>query len=119
MHKTLVTYYSRTGNTKMVAEAIFGALDGDKTILPIAEVAKQVSLAHKNVGLSLPLAGFPGPIDRLLVGCPCRLVLTEHVQIVSDIVQHARNGTRNAHLAPDAQCSLLCLSNFGCLPENA
>ena len=32
MSKILVTYYSLTGNTEKVAEAIFEALDGDKTI---------------------------------------------------------------------------------------
>jgi len=37
MAKTLVTYFSRTGNTKLVAEAIYGALSGDKTIKPMAE----------------------------------------------------------------------------------
>ena len=38
MHKTLVTYFSRTGNTKKVAEAIFASLDGDKNPKPIDEV---------------------------------------------------------------------------------
>jgi flavodoxin len=37
MSKILVTYYSLTGNTKKVAEAIFNALDGDKTIKTIDE----------------------------------------------------------------------------------
>lgn len=37
MSKILVTYLSLTGNTKKVAEAIFDALEGDKTILTIAE----------------------------------------------------------------------------------
>jgi flavodoxin len=52
MRKTLVTYLSGTGNTKKVAEAIFEALDGDKTIKPINEVA--------NVdGFGLVFVGFP------------------------------------------------------------
>jgi flavodoxin len=37
MSKILVTYLSLTGNTKKVAEAIFDALEGDKTIKTIAE----------------------------------------------------------------------------------
>ena len=37
MAKTLVTYFSRTGNTKLVAEAIYEALGGEKEIRPMAE----------------------------------------------------------------------------------
>ncbi len=36
--KILVTWWSSTGNTKKVAEAIFEALPGEKTIKPFAEV---------------------------------------------------------------------------------
>jgi flavodoxin len=52
MHKTLVTYFSRTGNTKKVAEAIFAALDGDKALKPMEE-------AHPLDGYSLVFIGFP------------------------------------------------------------
>ena len=52
MAKTLVTYFSRTGNTKLVAEAIFDALPGDKTIKPMAE-AGDLAPYH------LIFAGFP------------------------------------------------------------
>jgi flavodoxin len=52
MAKTLVTYFSRTGNTKLVAEAIFGALPGDKTLKPMAEAGDLSSY-------QLVLAGFP------------------------------------------------------------
>ena len=52
MHKTLVTYFSRTGNTKKVAEAIFAALDGDKDLKPMEE-------AHPLDGYSLVFIGFP------------------------------------------------------------
>jgi flavodoxin len=38
MAKTLVTYFSRTGNTRMIAEAIHEALEGDKTLLPMDKV---------------------------------------------------------------------------------
>ncbi len=36
MAKTLVTYFTRTGNTKLVAEAIYEALPGDKVLKPMA-----------------------------------------------------------------------------------
>lgn len=52
MPKTLVTYYTRTGNTKLVAEAIFDELGGDKKILPLAE------------------AGDLAPYGLLIVGFP-------------------------------------------------
>jgi flavodoxin len=52
MHKTLVTYFSRTGNTKKVAEAIFAGLDGDKDLKPMEE-------AHPLDGYSLVFIGFP------------------------------------------------------------
>lgn len=52
MAKTLVTYYSQTGNTKLVAEAIFEAVPGDKTIRPMAE-AGDLALYQ------LVFAGFP------------------------------------------------------------
>jgi flavodoxin len=38
MHKTLVTYFTRTGNTKQVAESVFDALDGEKVLKPLAEI---------------------------------------------------------------------------------
>ena len=50
--KTLVTYMSQTGNTKKIAEAIYGELEGEKEIKPIAEVK---DLA----GYDLAFIGFP------------------------------------------------------------
>jgi flavodoxin len=52
MAKTLVTYHSLTGNTKLIAEAIFGALADDKTIKPMAEAGDLAPYA-------LIFAGFP------------------------------------------------------------
>ncbi|MEI6682074.1 MAG: flavodoxin family protein [Bacteroidota bacterium] len=50
--KILVTYWSQTGNTKRVAEAVFEALPGEKTILPMDQVASAD-------GFDLILIGFP------------------------------------------------------------
>lgn len=50
--KTLVTYLSQTGNTKKVAEAIYGELSGEKEIKAISEVK---SLG----GYDLAFIGFP------------------------------------------------------------
>jgi len=52
MSKILVTYFSRTGNTKKVAEAIFDAIRGDKVLKPMNEV-EDSSLYQ------LIFAGFP------------------------------------------------------------
>ncbi len=50
--KVLVAYMSSTGNTKKVAEAIYGGLKGEKVIKPIKEVE---TLA----GYDLAFLGFP------------------------------------------------------------
>lgn len=50
--KTLVTYMSQTGNTKKIAEAIYGELKGEKEIKPISEV-KDLG------GYDLAFIGFP------------------------------------------------------------
>jgi flavodoxin len=52
MKKTLVAYFSQTGNTQAVAEAIFGALQGEKDIKPIDE-----ALSFEDYGLVF--VGFP------------------------------------------------------------
>ena len=52
MARTLVTYFTLTGNTKLVAEAIYEALPGDKEIRPMAE-------AGDLSPFELIFAGFP------------------------------------------------------------
>ena len=54
MSRILVTYYSRTGNTKQVAEAIYDALDGEKSIEPIGQHADR-----ETDEFNLVFAGFP------------------------------------------------------------
>ena len=52
MKKTLVTYYSLTGNTRLIAEAIHQTLPGAKELLPLDQV--------KNLdGYELMFIGFP------------------------------------------------------------
>ncbi len=50
--KALVAYMSSTGNTKKIAEAIYGEIDGEKEIKPIAEV-------RSIEGYDLAFLGFP------------------------------------------------------------
>lgn len=54
MSKTLVTYYSRTGNTRKVAEAVHEAIEGEKTLKPMEELEE-----HELSGYSLVFVGFP------------------------------------------------------------
>ncbi|TGC08521.1 flavodoxin family protein [Methanolobus halotolerans] len=50
--RTLVTYMTQTGNTKRIAEAIYGELEGEKEIKPIADVSDLE-------GYDLAFIGFP------------------------------------------------------------
>jgi flavodoxin len=50
--KALVTYYSETGNTKKLAQAIYDGINIDKEIKPIQEV-------KKNEGYDIIFYGFP------------------------------------------------------------
>jgi flavodoxin len=50
--KTLVTYMTQTGNTKKIAEAIFGEINGEKDIKAIGEISDFE-------GYDLVFVGFP------------------------------------------------------------
>lgn len=54
MSNTLVAYYSRTGNTQKIAETIFAALEGKKTIKAVEDI-KEEDLSE----FSLIFMGFP------------------------------------------------------------
>lgn len=54
MSKTLVTYYSRTGNTRQVAEALHESLEGEKALKPMNELGE-----HEFEDYSLVFIGFP------------------------------------------------------------
>jgi flavodoxin len=73
MNRTLVTYYSRTGNTKMVAEAIFRSLDGDKTLRPLDEAG---ALKDDNlilIGFPVHSHSVPYPVESFLKSIPPRM----------------------------------------------
>jgi flavodoxin len=70
MAKTLVTYFSRTGNTRLVAEAIFGALTGDKTILPIDQAGDLASYGLLFVGFPVQTHSVPFPVETFLKSVP-------------------------------------------------
>jgi putative transposase len=66
MHKTLVTYFSRTGNTKNVAEAIFETLDGDKTLKPMDEVADTADYSLVFIGFPVQAHSVPYKVEEFL-----------------------------------------------------
>jgi flavodoxin len=70
MAKTLVTYFSRTGNTKLVAEAIFGALAGDKAILPMDQVGDLAPCELVFIGFPVHSHSVPYPVELFLKSIP-------------------------------------------------
>jgi len=70
MYKTLVTYFSRTGNTKKVAEAIFEALEGDKTIKPIEEVTSLEPYGLVFIGFPVQSHSVPYAVEVFLKAVP-------------------------------------------------
>jgi flavodoxin len=70
MAKMLVTYYSRTGNTQLVAEAIFGALPDDKTIKPMAEAGDLAPYTLIFAGFPVQTHSVPYPAEVFLRSIP-------------------------------------------------
>ncbi len=70
MAKTLVTYFSRTGNTKIVAEAVFDALSGDKAIRPMAEAGDLAPYSLIFAGFPVQTHSVPYPVEVFLKSVP-------------------------------------------------
>ena len=70
MAKTLVTYFSRTGNTKLVAETIHEALGGDKTIKPMAEAGDLAPYHLIFAGFPVQTHSLPYPVEVFLKSIP-------------------------------------------------
>jgi flavodoxin len=70
MHKTLITYFSQTGNTIKVAEAIFSALDGDKALNPIGEVQGLDEYDLVFVGFPVQSHSVPYKVEVFLKNIP-------------------------------------------------
>jgi flavodoxin len=70
MPKILVAYYSKTGNTKQVAEAIYEALPELKTIKPIAEVQETKEYDLIFVGFPVNAHSVPYKVERFLLNIP-------------------------------------------------
>ncbi len=70
MAKTLVTYFSRTGNTKLVAEAVFEALGGEKEIKPMAEAGDLSAYGLIFVGFPVHAHSVPFQVEKFLKRVP-------------------------------------------------
>ena len=69
--KTLVTYFSKTGNTRKVAEAIYQALDeGDKEIKPMQEVNSVSDYSLIFCGFPVHSHSVPVPAQNFLKKIP-------------------------------------------------
>ena len=72
MSKILITYFSLTGNTKQVAEAIHESLEGDRTIKPVDEVQELEDYTLIFIGFPVHSHSVPFKIERLLKRIPER-----------------------------------------------
>ncbi len=70
MAKALVTYFSRTGNTRVVAEAIHGALGGAKEIKEVKDAGDIAAYDLLFVGFPVHSHGVPYPIEVFLKTIP-------------------------------------------------
>jgi flavodoxin len=72
MNKTLVAYFSRTGNTRAVAEAMFEALDGEKEILPLEQVKSLDGYDLVIIGFPVQMHSVPYPVEQFIKLLPAR-----------------------------------------------
>lgn len=70
MAKTLVTYFSRTGNTKLIAEAIFEAVPDDKVLLPMKDVIDLGPFRLVFIGFPVQSHSVPPPVEDFLRRVP-------------------------------------------------
>ncbi len=70
MAKVLVTYFSRTGNTRMIAEAIHGALDGRPDLLPMDKVTDLALYGLVFIGFPVQSHSVPYKVEEFLKSVP-------------------------------------------------
>jgi flavodoxin len=70
MGKVLVTYYSQTGNTQKIAEAIFSSLPEPKTIMPTDSVRSIDEYDLVFIGFPVHSHSIPIQVEKLLKALP-------------------------------------------------
>jgi len=68
--KALVTYFSRTGNTKKVAQAIYDALSIEKTIAPIGEAPDAAAYDVIFCGFPVHAHSVPAKVSSFIKNLP-------------------------------------------------
>ena len=130
MAKTLVTYFSRTGNTKKIAEAVFEAVPGDKVLLPMKEVSDLAPYRLVFVGFPVQSHSVPPPVEEFLKRIPAGKKIaffSTHGSVTGsnlarEAVEHAAILVRGAKLVGTFACrgkvSLAALEVLGRSPEH-
>jgi flavodoxin len=70
MARVLVTYFSRTGNTRKIAEAIHGALHGESDLLPLDKVKDLSPYVLVFVGFPVQSHSVPYKAEEFLKSVP-------------------------------------------------
>jgi flavodoxin len=72
MPRTLVTYFSNTGNTKKIADAIYMTLAGNKAIKPVNELQEQEIEEYSLIFIGFPVYShsIPFPLEGILRNIP-------------------------------------------------
>ena len=70
MAKVLVTYFSRTGNTKKIAEAIYDALGGSQELLPMDKVRDLAPYGLVFIGFPVQSHSVPYKVEEFLKSVP-------------------------------------------------
>ena len=72
MPRTLVTYFSKTGNTKKIADAIYTTLAGNKAIKPVNELQEQEIEEYSLIFIGFPVYShsIPFPLEGILRNIP-------------------------------------------------
>lgn len=72
MAKVLVTYFSQTGNTEKVAQAIYEEIEESKTIKPVEELDEEEVEKYKLVFIGFPVHGHSVPyiMEKFLRSLP-------------------------------------------------
>lgn len=130
MSKTLVAYFSRTGNTKKVAEAIFAELAGDRTLVSIDKAGSLEGYDLIFIGFPVQSHSVPFPVETFLKSLPKgkRIALFSthgafpHHRIALEALEYASVLTGHCRLLGTFHCrgklSLQALEAFAKSPEH-
>ena len=130
MRKTLVAYFSRTGNTKLVAEAIHQALEGDRTLSPIDKTGPLDHFHLIFIGFPVQSHSVPIPAEHFLKSIPAGMMVAlfsthgafSHHPMAQEALEYAAVLTGHCRLLGTFHCrgklSLQALETFARSPEH-